>query len=117
MGCLYVLVKRQSKKGQHCKYNVRFLVRIQPTVEGGNKLIKDPKGFQKLEAYYNKIGGETAYFYEQNGLRTFEFIVDLPTVDKIPVIAEPMFQEYNAKVEFHPVMLFEDVKKGLSKKK
>jgi hypothetical protein len=41
----------------------------------------------------------------------------MPTVDKIPVIAEPMFQEYNAKVQIHPVMLFDDVKKGLSKKK
>lgn len=96
---------------------MRFLVRIQPTVEGGNKMIKDPKGFQKLQAYYKKIKGENAYFYEQDGLRTFEFIVDLPSVDQIPVIAEPMFQDYNAKVELHPVMLFEDVKKGLSKKK
>lgn len=96
---------------------MRFLVRIQPTVEGGNKLIKDPRGFQKLEAYYKKIKGEAAYFYEQDGLRTFEFIVDLPTVDKIPLIAEPMFQEYDAKVAIHPVMLFGDVKKGLSKKK
>ena len=42
---------------------MRFLVRIQPTVEGGNKMIKDPKGIQKLEAYYKKIKGEAAYFY------------------------------------------------------
>lgn len=96
---------------------MRFLVCIQPTVEGGNKLIKDPKGLQKLEAYYKKIKGQAAYFYEKDGLRTFEFIVDLPNVDAIPSIAEPMFLDYNAKVEFHPVMLFEDVKKGLSKKK
>lgn len=96
---------------------MRFLVRIQPTVEGGNKLLKDPKGFQKLQAYYKKINGEAAYFFEQEGLRTFEFIVDLPSADQIPSIAEPMFQGYNAKVEFHPVMLFEDIEKGLSKKK
>jgi len=96
---------------------MRFLVRIQPTVEGGNKMIKDPKGIQKLEAYYKKIKGEAAYFYEQNGLRTFAFIVDLPSVDKIPSIAEPMFQEYNATVEFHPVMLFEDLKRAIPKKK
>jgi len=96
---------------------MRFLVRIQPTVEGGNKMIKDPKGIQKLEAYYKKIKGEAAYFYEQNGLRTFAFIIDLPSVDKIPVIAEPMFQEYNATVEFHPVMIFSDLKKAISKKK
>ena len=96
---------------------MRFLVRIQPTVEGGNKMMKDPKGIQKLEAYYKKIKGEAAYFYEQNGLRTFEFIIDLPSVDKIPLIAEPMFQEFDAKVEFHPVMVFNDLKKAISKKK
>ena len=96
---------------------MRFQIRIQPTVEGGNKMIKDPKGIQKLEAYYKKIKGEAAYFYEQDGLRTFEFIVNLPSVDMIPSIAEPMFQEYNAKVELRPVMLFEDLKKAISKKK
>ena len=95
---------------------MRFLVRIQPTVEGGNKMMKEPKGIQKLEAYYKKIKGEAAYFYEENGLRTFEFIIDLPSVDKIPSIAEPMFQEYNAAVEFHPVMVFKDLKKAISKK-
>jgi len=80
-------------------------------------MIKDPKGLQKLEAYYKKIKGEAAYFYEKNGLRTFTFIVDLPSVDQIPSIAEPMFQNYNASIEFHPVMIFEDLKKGISKKK
>lgn len=96
---------------------MRFIVTIQPTVEGGNKLLKDPKGIQKLEAYYKKIKGEAAYFYEKNGLRTFTFIVDLPSVDQIPSVAEPMFQEYNASIEFHPVMIFEDLKKGVPKKK
>lgn len=96
---------------------MRFLVRIQPTVEGGNKLIKDPKGIQKLEAYYKKIKGEAAYFYEQNGLRTFEFIVEMSSVDKIPMIAEPMFQAYDAKIEIRPVMVFSDLKKAISKKK
>ena len=96
---------------------MKFIVRIQPTVEGGNKMIKDRKGIQKLEAYYKKIKGEAAYFYEQDGLRTFEFIVNLPSTDRIPSIAEPMFQEYDAKVEFHPVMLFEDLKRAIPKKK
>ena len=42
------------------------------------------------------------------------FIVDLPSAHMIPMIAEPMFQEFNAKVEFHPVMILEDLKKGFS---
>jgi hypothetical protein len=28
-------------------------------------------------------------------------------------IAEPLFQEFGAKVEFHPVMVFDDLKKAV----
>jgi len=93
---------------------MRFLVRITLNAEGGNKMIKDPKGIKKLEAYYKKIKAEAAYFYEDNGERTMAFIIDMKSVDMIPAIAEPMFQEFNAKVEFHPVMILEDLKKGRS---
>ena len=93
---------------------MRFLVRIHLPVEEGNKMVKDPKGIKRLEAYYKKIRAEAAYFYEDKGERTMAFIVDLPSAHMIPVIAEPMFQEFNAKVEFHPVMILEDLKKGFS---
>jgi len=53
----------------------------------------------------------------RNGLRTFEFIVDLTSVDKIPMIVEPMFQAYDAKIEIRPVMVFSDLKKAIPKKK
>ena len=93
---------------------MRFLVRVHLPVEEGNKMVKDPKGIKKLEAYYKKIRAEAAYFYEDKGERTMAFIVDLPSAHMIPVVAEPMFQEFNAKVEFHPVMILEDLKKGFS---
>ena len=93
---------------------MRFLVRIHLPVEEGNKMVKDPKGVKKLEAYYKKIKAEAAYFYEDGGERTMAFIIDLPSANMIPVVAEPMFQEFNAKVEFHPVMILEDLKKGFS---
>ncbi|MGH9999003.1 MAG: hypothetical protein ACRD90_03980 [Nitrosopumilaceae archaeon] len=93
---------------------MRFLVRVHLPVEEGNNMVKDPKGIKKLEAYYKKIRAEAAYFYEDGGERTMAFIVDLPSAHMIPVIAEPMFQEFNAKVEFHPVMILEDLKKGFS---
>jgi hypothetical protein len=96
---------------------MKFLIRIQPPVEEGNKLVKDPKFIQKIEAYYKSIKAEAAYFYEQNGMRTFSFIVEMESTDKIPSIAEPMFQGYNAKVEFHPVMLLGDLKKGISRQR
>ena len=45
--------------------------------------------------------------------RTFVFIVDMQSADQIPALAEPLFQEWGAKVEFHPVMTLEDLKKGV----
>ena len=47
------------------------------------------------------------------GDRTFAFIVNIESVDMIPSIAEPLFQDIGAKVEFHPVMVFEDLKKAI----
>jgi hypothetical protein len=31
----------------------------------------------------------------------------------IPSVAEPLFQDFGAKVEFHPVMVLEDLKQAL----
>ena len=47
------------------------------------------------------------------GDRTFAFIVNIESVDMIPSIAEPLFHDIGAKVEFHPVMVFEDLKKAV----
>jgi hypothetical protein len=40
------------------------------------------------------------------------FIMDLASADRIPTVAAPLFM-MGVKVEFHPVMLFEDLKKGI----
>ena len=96
---------------------MRFLVRVHLPVEEGNKMVKDPKGVKKLEAYYKKIRAEAAYFYEDKGERTMAFIIDLPSADRMIDVGEPMFQEFNARVEYHPVMTLEDLKKGSSRMK
>jgi hypothetical protein len=43
------------------------------------------------------------------------FIVNMESADMIPNIAEPLFQDMGAKVEFHPVMLLDDLKKALGR--
>jgi hypothetical protein len=92
---------------------MRFVVRATIPVEDGNKMVKDQKFLQTLEAYIIKTKAEASYFYEAGGMRTFTFIIDIPSADKIPSIAEPLFQRYNAKVEFHPVMTLADLKKAI----
>jgi SpoU rRNA methylase family enzyme len=92
---------------------MRFLVRAQIPTEAGNKMIKNPKFMQNLEEYIKKVNPEASYFFEAGGDRTFAFIVNIDSVDMIPSIAEPLFQDIGAKVEFHPVMVFEDLKKAM----
>ena len=41
------------------------------------------------------------------------FIVDIRSVDQIPVITEPLFSGMDAHVELHPVMSLDDLKKGI----
>jgi hypothetical protein len=49
----------------------------------------------------------------QAGDRIFAFIVNIESAEMILYIAEPLFQDIGAKVEFHPIMVFEDLKKAI----
>ena len=95
------------------KLIMRFLVRAQIPTETGNKMVKNPNFLQNLEDYMKKVNTEAAYFFEAGGDRTFAFIINIDRVDMVPSIAEPLFQDFGAKVEFHPVMVLEDLKKAL----
>ena len=92
---------------------MRFLVRAQISTDAGNRIVTNPKFIQNLEDYIKKVNAEASYFFESGGDRTFAFILNLESADMIPSVAEPLFQEFGAKVEFHPVMVFEDLKKAL----
>lgn len=92
---------------------MRFIVRAKIPTEAGNKMVKDPKFIQHLEEYIGKVKPEASYFFEADGNRVCAFIVNMDNVDMIPSIAEPLFQEMGANVEFHPVMSFDDLKNAI----
>jgi hypothetical protein len=93
---------------------MRFLVRAQISTDAGNRMVRNPKFMQNLEDYIKKVNAEASYFFEAGGDRTFAFIVNFESSDMIPSVAEPLFQDFGAKVEFHPVMVLEDLKKALA---
>jgi hypothetical protein len=90
---------------------MRFIIRAQLPTEAGNKMMQNANGMQELEAYVRNIKAEAAYFFEAGGDRTMVFIVNMERTDQMAVFAEPLFM-MGAKVEFHPVMLLEDLKKA-----
>ena len=58
---------------------------------------------------------EAQYFCTEGGVRTGYVFFDLADPADIPPIAEPLFQELNASVEFVPVMSGADLGAGLGK--
>src|SRR5712692_4632984 len=92
---------------------MRFIVRAKIPTDAGNKMIRDPNFLKNLEDYINKVKPEASYFFESDGDRVAAFVVDMQSTDQIHTFAEPLFQWMGAKVEFHPVMNFDELKKAL----
>ena len=92
---------------------MRFLILAKIPTEDGNKMVQDPNFLKKLEEYMNKVKAEATYFFEADGNRVAAFIVDIQSADQIPILAEPLFSGMGAHVELHPVMSFDDLKKGI----
>ena len=91
---------------------MRFVVRVLIPTEAGNRMVSDPNFVKNIEDFVKNTKSEAAYFTEINGDRTAVFIMDIASNDQIPVIAEPFFM-LGAKVEFHPAMVLDDLKKGI----
>lgn len=94
------------------RMTMRFVVRAMIPTEAGNKMVQEPNFLANLESYVKTNNVEASYFLELNGDRTMVFIMDVSSVDRVPAIAEPLFM-MGAKVEFHPAMTLEDLKKGI----
>jgi hypothetical protein len=91
---------------------MRFIIRALFPTEAGNKMVKDPKFIQNIEGIIKNFKAEAVYFTEINGDRATILIVDMQSVDMMPAVAEPLFM-MGAKVEFHPAMTIDDLRKGI----
>jgi|SRR5215475_9522993 len=94
---------------------MRMLVRAMISTAAGNKMVKDPEFLKNIEEYTKKFNCEASYFTEVNGNRTMIFVLDLPSPDLIPSVAEPLFQRFEANVELHPAMNLDDLKNAISR--
>ncbi|GFO56080.1 hypothetical protein GMSM_30870 [Geomonas sp. Red276] len=55
---------------------------------------------------------EAVYFTAEEGCRTAMLIVNLDDPSSIPRLAEPWFLNFNASIEFKPVMTPDDLRKA-----
>lgn len=66
------------------------------------------------QSLWARIRPGAAYFGTEGGTPTAYIFFNLDDPALIPVIAEPLFQELQSKVEFIPVMNQDDLQRGLA---
>jgi len=93
---------------------MRFLVIVTIPVESGNAAAKAGKLGATIQSILGDLKPEAVYFTDREGQRAGYIFLDLPDASHIPSIAEPFFLAFNAKVEFHPVMVPADLEKASS---
>lgn len=91
---------------------MRILLRVTLPVEPFNTFVRNGSASAKIKHILDELKPEAAYFTELGGRRSGILIVQLEGTSQIPAIAEPWFLTFNAEVEFHPVMLPEDLAKS-----
>src|SRR5262245_3908743 len=94
---------------------MRTLLKFSIDVAIANKAIAQGTFPKVMEQVMALTKPEAAYFLTLDGVRTGLIFFDMKDSSEIPVIAEPLFQNLNAKVEFLPAMNADDLKTGLSK--
>lgn len=94
---------------------MRMMLRWTVPVERGNETIKDGSLAQTIETMMGELKPEAAYFWPENGERAGMMVFDMADPTQIPQIAEPLFLNFDAAVEFVPVMNVDDLRKALEK--
>ena len=93
---------------------MRTVLKFTVPVDVGNKTIGDGTLPKTLESLLEELKPEAAYFFAHNGERSGFIVFDMQEPSQIPLIAEPLFSNLHAKVEFHPAMNVEDLRKALA---
>ncbi len=94
---------------------MRTMMRVTIPVEAGNRALADGTLPKTIELLMENLKPEAVYFTPTGGERSAFVFFDLTDPSDIPSIAEPLFTNLNASVEFSPVMNLEDLQAGLGK--
>lgn len=94
---------------------MRTLITVRIGAEAGNRAIKDGTLPKVIEAFMRDHKPEAAYFTTEQGERGALFVIDLSDPSAIPVIAEPFFMGFDARVTFRPVMNADELRAGLQR--
>lgn len=91
---------------------MRFLLKVNIPVEAGNAAAKSGKLASTIQAILADLKPEAVYFTDTAGQRTGYLFLEMHDASQIPALAEPWFLAFNAALEFHPVMVPDDLAKA-----
>ena len=93
---------------------MRMMMKAQLDTAASTKAIQDGRMTTVMQSMMEKLKPEAAYFGPDGGQRTAFVIFQLDDPSQLPAISEPLFAEFNARIEFFPVMDRADLERGLS---
>ncbi len=93
---------------------MRTLLKVQIDTEAGSEAIRGGDLPRVMQETLERLQPEAAYFTAEDGVRTAYLIFDLASPSDIPVIAEPLFSTFKARLTWSPVMNQEELQQGLS---
>jgi hypothetical protein len=91
---------------------MRMLMKVTLPVVEGNAAVADGSLGATIASILDDLKPEAVYFAEENGARTAFIFLDMADSSQIPAMAEPWFLAFNAKVQLHPAMNLQDLKKS-----
>lgn len=94
---------------------MRTMLKVSVPVETANEAIKDGRMGKVLQAELEKLRPEAVYFFAEDDVRTMILFLDIKDSSDMPVIADPFFQQVNARIRFTPVMNVQDFQAGMAK--
>jgi hypothetical protein len=92
---------------------MRTMLKISMDFEAANQAQRSGAMQQTIDALMELVQPESSYFTTAEGKRTGYVFFDLTDVSLIPQIAEPLFQNLGAELDFSPVMNREELSRGL----
>ncbi|MFF7729340.1 hypothetical protein [Streptomyces sp. NPDC008001] len=93
---------------------MRMMLRARLDTHVSNEAYRNGTLFDFLQSLMDLTKPEAAYFGPMDTGRSVLLVFDLADPSRIPATLGPLLSEMEAEVELHPVMNYDDVKKGLS---